>query len=103
MLTTEQLTHLSSFSQKIINAARSKWRLVRDSSITCTAQRPTLASNFISSYLIWNAQTEKEHNTVYKGNIWSICSRDPVDEKLHKKISLLATELSASQEGLCSM
>jgi hypothetical protein len=56
-------THLSNFFQKIVNAARSKWRFTRESSITCTAQRSTLGTKFISSYLIWNAQTERKQST----------------------------------------
>jgi hypothetical protein len=52
-----QKTYLSSFSQNVIRAARSRCRLVRDKEITFTAHFATFWSNGMSSHLMWKAET----------------------------------------------
>ena len=49
-------THLSKTSQKSINLARSKCRLLLDSWMVCTAQLAMFFSKLTSSHLIWKPQ-----------------------------------------------
>lgn len=64
-------TYLSKFSQNAIIQARSKCRFVRDTFSNVTAHRATFASNFISSYRKWKAQTERKIvKILFKLNLW---------------------------------